>query len=128
MSTGADGATGALSSLVGAGAEGFNIWKILPLRRGGRGARRLPGSPNTESCSHEELRFGQHHARGGTTGEHVHDLKISGSNDEASSNQVNELYPGIADEKEWSCIADLQQVPGDGDLGEGADAAIEADE
>jgi hypothetical protein len=58
----------------------------------------------------------------------VHDSKVGGTNHQATSHEIDELYPGVANQQEWSCVAHLQQVPGNGDLGEGADATIEADE
>jgi hypothetical protein len=58
----------------------------------------------------------------------VHDLEVGGTHNQATANEVNQLHPGIAYKEEWPRVTHLQQIPGDGDLGESADAAIEANE
>jgi hypothetical protein len=58
----------------------------------------------------------------------VHNLKVGGANHQAASHEIHELYPGIANKQEWPRVAHLQQVPGDGDLGKGANAAIKANQ
>jgi hypothetical protein len=58
----------------------------------------------------------------------VHDSKVGGANHQATLHEIDELYPSVANQQEWSGVAHLQQVPRNGDLGEGADAAIKANE
>jgi hypothetical protein len=58
----------------------------------------------------------------------VHDLEIGGANYQATPNEIHELYPGVANQQEWSGVAHLQQVPRNGDLGEGPNAAIKANQ
>jgi hypothetical protein len=58
----------------------------------------------------------------------VHNLKVGGANHQAASHEIHELYPGIADKQERTRVTHLQQVPGDGDLGKGANAAVKANQ